>query len=236
MGTKIMKIFTWNMGFWQHKKKHDEAWEYLIYELKPDFALLQEIVPSDKLEESGKVLWRPIKRRGWGTGIYCPDLKLEEITINSIQYRGWVKAAKYQTTAGDDLVIASIHVPTIKNWAYPYIKEIFDLIQPHIEEKRFIVGGDLNSCRLIDEVQGSTHHNAFFDSIESSGFYNCVSAFHDTEPQTFFGKHANNPYQDDHLFIDKTSKGLLKSCEILEYKEPLSSYSDHVPVVMELNV
>jgi exonuclease III len=230
-----MKILTWNMGYWQHRVLQEDAWDYLINELKPDIALLQEAVPSDELEKKSKICWQPIKRRGWGSGIYCPERSLIEIPLESVQYRGWVVAAK--VIVGDsEIVLASIHVPIINNWAYPYIEEIFDLIHPHIEGKQFIVGGDLNSCRLIDEVHGSTHHNAFFNRIESSDFYNCVKPFYNGEPQTFFGIQAKNPYQDDHLFINEDSKERLKSCTVLEYKEPLSLYSDHVPVIIDLNI
>lgn len=232
-----MKILTWNMGYWQNKSVHEEAWAYLIEELKPDLALLQETMPSNYLEEYGGVLWQPIQHpSGWGSGIYCPKGELEEIPFGPRQYRGRVVAAEFNSTSGDDLVVVSIHVPTLDGWAYPYIEEIFDQIQPHIHGRRFIVGGDLNSCRLFDEVHETKNHNAFFNRIESSGYFNCVNAFYDTEPQTFFGKQTKHPYQDDHLFIDETSKGHLKSCEVLEYKEPLSSYSNHVPVVMEMDI
>jgi hypothetical protein len=103
-----MKILTWNMGYWQYRNEHDEAWEYLIQEIKPDIALLQEAVPPDDLEESGKVLWKPIKRRGWGSGIYCSSHELEENPLNSIQYRGWVEIAKLKAVGVDDLVIAGL--------------------------------------------------------------------------------------------------------------------------------
>jgi hypothetical protein len=35
-------VITWNLGFWQHRSRHDEAWAYMRTEIKLDLALLQE--------------------------------------------------------------------------------------------------------------------------------------------------------------------------------------------------
>lgn len=41
-----MRVVTWNMGCGpsasQYRKSHDEAWDYLLRELQPDVALVQE--------------------------------------------------------------------------------------------------------------------------------------------------------------------------------------------------
>ena len=50
-----MRIVTWNMGCGprvsQYRRSHGEAWEYLVNELRPDVAMVQEaLVPN--LEEA----------------------------------------------------------------------------------------------------------------------------------------------------------------------------------------
>jgi hypothetical protein len=46
-----MRIVTWNMDYWQHHAVHAEAWHWLLDELDPDLALLQECVPPDWVRE-----------------------------------------------------------------------------------------------------------------------------------------------------------------------------------------
>ncbi len=48
-----MKILIWNLGYWQHSKYHDEAWNYLCNDLRPDLALLQEVRPPVSAHPSG---------------------------------------------------------------------------------------------------------------------------------------------------------------------------------------
>lgn len=38
-----MKVLTWNLGYWQHRAHHAEAWSYLRNTIRPDIALLQEV-------------------------------------------------------------------------------------------------------------------------------------------------------------------------------------------------
>jgi hypothetical protein len=55
-----MKVVTWNMGYWGHASAHDAAWHWLLDELSPDIALLQECRPPDWVSESGRrVLFDP---------------------------------------------------------------------------------------------------------------------------------------------------------------------------------
>ena len=100
------------MGYWQHRKKHDEAWEYLIEELKPDLAFLQETVPSEALEESKQVLWRPIKKRGWGTGIYFPSGRLVEIS-QVTEFSEWLMNQYFKFYLATTTIPCHLALPTI---------------------------------------------------------------------------------------------------------------------------
>ena len=227
-----MKILTWNMGYPFHRSKHKEAWDYLINDLDPDIALLQEVVPSDELEESGRVLWKVEKGNSFGSAIYLKSGVLKSVEFGS--YPGRVIAAEVTHL---DLLLISIHAP-IDQYGYimPNLQPIFAAVKDLSMDRKFVVGGDMNTARLWDEVGGTTRHTGFFKDLEDSGFYDCAWNIHGREVQTFYGKKTNHPFQLDHLFIDNASKNRLKSCEIVEFKEPLSSFSDHVPVVMELDV
>jgi hypothetical protein len=51
-----MRVATWNMGYWGHSRSHDDAWRWLLNELRPDIALLQECVVPDWAFGTGTVL------------------------------------------------------------------------------------------------------------------------------------------------------------------------------------
>jgi hypothetical protein len=47
-----MRVVTWNMGCGpnsSYRKSHDEAWRYLLQELRPDVALVQEALVTKKV-------------------------------------------------------------------------------------------------------------------------------------------------------------------------------------------
>ena len=56
-----MKILTWNLGYWQHSSLHDEAWDYLCNDIKPDMAVLQEVKPPSWVPHHA-VLFEEIRR------------------------------------------------------------------------------------------------------------------------------------------------------------------------------
>ncbi|HHT9145643.1 MAG: hypothetical protein Q7J76_10005 [Candidatus Brocadiaceae bacterium] len=106
-----MKILTWNLGYWQHSSLHDEAWDYLFNDIKPDTAFLQEVkLPS----------WIPhhallfeIITHGWGTAIFDPSLTLS--TKDFSLYPGRVASASIALNKNLSLFVASIHAPIINN-------------------------------------------------------------------------------------------------------------------------
>ena len=70
----MVKILTWNLGYWQHSSHHDEAWDYLCNDIKPDLAFLQEVKPPPWVPHR-TLLFEEIAR-GWGTAIFAPTLTL----------------------------------------------------------------------------------------------------------------------------------------------------------------
>ena len=73
-----MRIVSWNMNYWQARKTHARAWDYLRDELRADLALVQEAVPP----ESVAAVYRPINgdspQLNWGSAVvlFNPTLQL----------------------------------------------------------------------------------------------------------------------------------------------------------------
>jgi len=157
-----MRIITWNLGYWQYTSQHDKAWDYLLNDLKPDLALLQEVKPPQWLP-SHKIVFEEIAT-GWGTAIYAPSLPLSR--GHFLSYPGRVAIAS--SILGDlPLLFASIHAPIIKNRVFPHLNNIFEEIESKENANSAVIGGDLNSARLAEKVWPGNGHGPFFERIDT---------------------------------------------------------------------
>ena len=227
-----MKIVSWNLGFWQHRSTHSEAWVYLRNQIEPDLALLQEVSPS-KLNNNEFLLFRQI-HQNWGTALYTRNISLEELQFAN-EYPGRVSGACFKTAAEQEIMAASIHAPIINGRVFPYLGRIFDDIERTVSGKTFIVGGDLNTARLAEKVWPRHGHVPFFERIANSIFFDCHQNLHGKEEQTFFRDNSIYPFQDDHLFVSHDLADRVKSCYALN-NEAVRSLSDHIPLVTEIDV
>ena len=230
-GVAKMRVITWNLGYWQHRSRHDEAWVYLRNKIRPDLALLQEVSPP-KLQEDECMLFKTVNR-GWGTAIYIRNMPLKELRIE--RYPGRVAAAELKVSSSRRVAVVSVHAPIIKGRVFPYLAEIFDEIESVVGKRTFIVGGDLNSARLAEKVWPGYGHGPFFERLAKSVFFDCHRKFHNIEQQTFFRNGGKHPFQDDHLFVSHDLADRVRSCDVLN-NEVTRSVSDHIPVVAEIAI
>jgi len=130
-----MRVITWNLGYWQHRSRHDEAWAYLRNEIRPDLALLQEVSPP-RLCENEYILLKVV-HGGWGTALYTRDMPFEELTFKTHPER--VAAAKVEISSGEKVAVVGVHVPIIGNRVFPYLDQIFDEIESLVGNRAFVV-------------------------------------------------------------------------------------------------
>src|SRR5439155_12307251 len=95
-----MRIVTWNI------RRKRGAWEYLIDELRPDIALIQE-VPQAVFKYGGIVGKTIGDTRPWGSAIWTNGLPADELTI--MKDPGWVVAAQVHLPNGSSLLAVSVH-------------------------------------------------------------------------------------------------------------------------------
>lgn len=226
-----MKIITWNLGYWQFRKHHKEAWSYLRNELQPDIALLQEVHPPS-LEDGEQIVFEEIFH-GWGTAVYSKSIPLERVSMK--EYTERVAAARVAMPGNEVLHIASVHAPIIKGHVFPHLDSIFNDIEDKFSGSTFVIGGDLNSARLAEEVWPGNGHGPFFHRIDQGRFFDCCRKFHQEEIQTFFRKGQIHPFQDDHLFASDNLAEKVTSCEAINNKIT-RKVSDHIPLIVEIDL
>lgn len=228
-----MKILTWNLGYWQHSAFHDEAWNYLCNDLKPDIAFLQEVRPPSWIPHHA-LLFEECTRR-WGTAIFTPSLtwQKEDFAL----YPGRVAAASIALDKNLCLFVASIHAPIIKDRVFPYLAEIFTKLESQFARKSAVVGGDLNSARLAEKVWPGNGHGPFFAQIDKGDrWVDCYRKFHSTEVQTFFRANSVNPFQDDHIFASCDLENSIRTPSYVINNELTRRFSDHIPLVVDIDL
>lgn len=136
-----MRVVTWNMAYWSHRRHHEAAWRWLLEELRPDLLLCQEAVVPEWVAAEHAVVWSRAYdggRQPWGTGIVtrlrCTPCRIpglddwfdalplsipgqsEKAGIHRAD--GWLASARVDVGELDlEMLVASVHSP-----AYPIEK------------------------------------------------------------------------------------------------------------------
>lgn len=224
-----MKIITWNLGYWQFRRHHQEAWKYLQEEINPDIALLQEVHPPP-LQTGENLLFEEI-HNGWGTALYGRNILFNKLILHKHPKR--VVAATARMSNGTQIYFASIHAPIINGRVFPHLAHIFDEIEDMFFGHTAIVGGDLNSARLAEKVWPGYGHGPFFERIDQGYFVDCRQLFFPEEIQTIFRPGQTLPFQDDHIFVSQNIANRVEDYRVL-HNEITRKVSDHIPVEVAL--
>jgi exonuclease III len=238
-----LRLATWNMAHWSHKKHSAKAWEYFLAETDSDIFLFQESVPNTDIIKTEHLVWNEIGgSRPWGSGIFSPKYKIREYSFDNC-FSGAVTAAEVEINNDLTVIVISLYGLMEKissvSYAIPNLHRIFSDLTRILEFKetkhRVIIGGDLNASQQIDEIQTGNAHRVFFDRLKEFGLVNCFDNYYQDYVQTHRHSRSKKPWQNDYFFISKRSEKYLKNCEVLD-NDTVRKLSDHNPVVIELNV
>ncbi len=247
-----MKISTWNMAYWTHKKIHEDSWKYLTDELSPDIALVQE---SKLTKPVQNCVYREIGGNSkWGSGIVTKNLQLKEIESPREfpnTYPGALIGAKVNLPNEKTLHVFSLYGRFEKDsynkrsdtstTLHRMLSDLtFLLIHLQRKKQHIIIGGDFNNSVQFDKLWGNPKYytNAcriFFDRLADFGLTDCFSPFHSEPVQTLRHRGSKIPWQNDYIFISNNLKDQLRSCQVID-NEQVRAFSDHNPVVIELDL
>jgi exonuclease III len=234
-----MRIVAWNMNGWDRGGTHGLAWAFLLEELQPDIALLQEAklpetIPSEYSHESTPAMTNARFGSTILSRLGTLDKRWED---NS---RGPMLVAESSASSVGPLTIASIQarvqrgVGTIR-----WLRQSFDEIRPLLG-KRFILGGDLNTARQAHLAWPHTGHGDFWDDVGTWGLHEPLP-LGGREQQSYWGHWAlnrpptlGNTLQDDHVLLDAELFRTVKRCRIWDTRQ-VRELSDHGPVVVDID-
>jgi len=241
-----IKIATWNMDYWQHKKLKDKAWNYFLTEIKADIFLFQEGRPAEAIrDQKNNLIWNEIGgNRDWGSGIYSPNYKLFEENIET-QFKGVFSIGNTQIN-NEKITLISLYGlmensgPT-KGYAitnlHRILSDLTGLFNGHIEGKRkIIMCGDLNASTQCDEIQKNNSHKIFFDRIEDFGLKDVYKlSGNESYVQTLRHGCSKKPWQNDYFFISDSLVKKFTKYEIIDNEE-IRKFSDHNVIIIQMEL
>src|SRR5437879_3761360 len=120
-----MRIVSWNLGHNspEYRVRHGDAWRYLLEELRPDVALVQEAVPPEGLSQS-LVFAKPWAKRAWGSAVVTAPGRIRKgFTETS---RGPVVIAELV----DGMIVASVHARIVEGRTIPTLRRTVRALSP----------------------------------------------------------------------------------------------------------
>src|SRR5947208_16512083 len=129
----------------RYRRTHEQAWRYLLNELRPNIALVQEALLDLPawVRDQGALSQRPTSEgHDAGSGVLARGIAAREIAI--LAEGCCIVAAEIEGHNGA-FVAASVHVST-RRTQKRFLRSLIDALVPVLEGERFIVGGDFNAA------------------------------------------------------------------------------------------
>jgi exonuclease III len=235
-----MRIVSWNMNAQGLTKRHIRAWTFLLDELQPDVALLQEVVPpADVVPGFEYAFTRAWDDQAWGSAVLCRtenlDLRWEH------RVRGAVLLVDTQLPGIGPASIASVHARVVDRRVIPSLRQTLDDLQPRLLP-RYIVGGDLNTARAAADAWPANGHREFWEEIDTRWELHEHLPEGGHERQSYWREWRRgqaptigNSLQDDHVFLDATTFAQPARCLVWDTKQ-VRDLSDHGPIVVDIDL
>jgi endonuclease/exonuclease/phosphatase family metal-dependent hydrolase len=111
-------------------------------------------------------------------------------------------------------------------------------LEPWVDRRRFLVGGDWNTSPLFDTDYPNTKwgkaraSTEFFERRNRAGWCDAMRRFHDAELCTYLDPNTG-PREIDRVFTDPETYRQLAGCHVLD-DTAVTELSDHAPLVVDI--
>jgi hypothetical protein len=169
------------------------------------------------------------------------------------RFGSYLATVELEASGLGPLIVASVHTPAREapSRTYPgldpaaiarpgtdgpWLNDVaFAGYRDLLEGRRFVVGGDWNTSRWVDErgvadVAGA----AFFDRADSSGWVEVSLDPDRREGKSWYGSSSPRTHQADHIFTDAITAAAVRSFTIEPWPVAELGLSDHAPLLIEI--
>lgn len=120
---------------------------------------------------------RAYAEHAWGSAVYVREGSVRELPLPA-EHRGRLIAAEIGLPDADPVGAVSVHARILDGYVRPNLNRAFDVLDPLLLGRSFVLGGDLNLSRKYDTAYGTSHHTQFLDGLTTRGFFDCMRKFH----------------------------------------------------------
>ncbi|MBK7038045.1 MAG: endonuclease/exonuclease/phosphatase family protein [Bacteroidetes bacterium] len=235
-----MKIVTWNCnGALRNKFEH-------LSELNADIYLIQECENPQSVKHqqyiswAGNHLWKG-DNKNKGLGIFAKNKTNLELIDWSCTYKNHDVKHFLPCLINNDIQVINIWTSQNKSPNFGYIGQLWKYLEINKSHfRKIILAGDFNSNTIWDEWDRWWNHSDVVDDLSKLNIHSLYHRYFKEEQgkeskSTFF-LHRNRvkPYHIDYIFASQEIENKMLNFEIADMDKWLM-YSDHIPVVCEIN-
>lgn len=220
-------------------------WTKMIKDYGVDLLLVQEsfshkehLSPSSKA--TCQVVWQKTNRNPWGSGLYSPTGSVKAVSVPG--FAGWVVGARitraaWQAKPTSPLFAFSVHIPAGTGGYYGQTEKLLDVIKKIVGKNDFVIGGDFNILVSQHPELGrpiSKREIALQKRLDEE--FHMINCWQSANPGKYpcqtlrWSGNRSIPYHCDGIFVPKSWKNRLLSCDVISGTE-WNQLSDHNPVV-----
>ena len=260
--TVFVKILCWNMGAaygrWHDEPEiHERAWHW-IAAVDPDVAFLQEVRPPDWVADRWKVV---IGRFEFFASALLarPAASIEAVAMTRgsalERFGSYLSTAELSLSDGTKLLISSVHTSAREApaWGHPGFERAaiarttvgdpwwndvaFAAYRELLDGRRFILAGDWNTSRYLDEHGVANPAGAeFFDRALRADWVDISLDADGREVKTWYGFETLHPHQADHAFTDAETAAMVRTFAVDPWPVTELGLSDHAPLLFDIEL
>lgn len=225
-----LRIVSWNVGGPPYRSKQSRALDHLRDTLRPDVALLQEVMLAElrahAIADGATVVAVPSTPGAtWGSAVVVRGTAARPMEIASF---GSYLAAVELDIGARRVAFVSVHVcPDRKQRSY--LETLLATLDAREPSTSLVIAGDFNAARAWDAFYRRNDYGWFFDAMPARGPRDVRFALHGNEVQSFWGSR----YQLDHAFVSEDIADGVDSCDVID-NVTVRELSDHGPMLLEL--
>jgi exodeoxyribonuclease-3 len=237
-----MKLITWNCqgGF---RKKSDN----ILYH-KPDILIVQECEHPDKLkfdkltQKPNDYFWHGDNpNKGIGVFSYS-DYRFELLPIFNQEFK-YILPFNVTGNGQSFMLFAIWAMDNKENYDARYIGQIWLAINHYkdIFINSTILIGDFNSNKIWDYKDRVGNHSDVVKKLLDKNIHSIYHKYYDVEqgkeknPTFYLQRNQSKPYHIDYCFASEDILSKVISIEVGTYENWIQ-YSDHVPIILDLNL
>ncbi len=236
-----MKVITWNCNMAFRKKAA------LVVSMQPDILVVPECECPDKLQFNTSIpaptdtLWFG-ENKNKGLGIFSyGSYRLKLRRNHNSNLKMIVPVAVNNGTLAFTLYAIWANNPQDPDGQY--VEQVWKAVnhyKKHLGRSSMLIG-DFNSNTIWDRKYRTGNHSHVVQLLEKKGIKSCYHLHHVQEqgkemhPTFYLYKHIDKPYHLDYCFVSRDMAEKISAVEIGDHAY-WSRYSDHVPVIVTLDV